>query len=177
MSAVEGFVHLYHVWGALGALTALLFGMEAHKSWRLAGGTWRSAPSEWLGFAAFATRETISDAYRFAKWTVRSFFGLPFDWGHGEWNGRAYPKRQAILIGITLGGLSRFLTALYWAEKNRDWMAHVDTSVIMFASAVIMPAIIGDLLHHTTAWPEKGHRARLIGLAALCWVFVGLIGN
>lgn len=173
MSAVDAFVHLYHVWGALGALTASLFGIEAYRGWRAAGGLWRTAPAEWFYTLRWVSGETLKDIGRLLEWIVRGFFGLPFTWEQGEWRGRSYPRRQVILIGITLGGMSRLCTALYWAERNREWMAHVDGSVIAFASAVILPAAIGDLLHHHTAWPEKRHRARVILVAAMLWVGIG----
>jgi hypothetical protein len=175
MNYVEGFVHLYHIWGALGFITAAMFGIEAHRSWRLAGGTWREAPYEWAYAGTHVARETFRDIGRLIKWTVGSFFGMPFTWESGEWQGRKYPRRQTILIGITLGGTSRFLTALYWAEKNRDWMTSADNSVIFIASFVILPAIIGDLHHHATAWPNKPHRVRLLALVCAIYVCIGLV--
>lgn len=176
MSAVEGFVHLYHVWGILGAITAALFGLEAWRGWRVSGGTFRSAPSEWLYALRFSFREALFDCARLALWAGKSATGVPFVWENAEWQSRSYPRRQIILIGITLGGLSRMMTALYWSERNRDWMAHVDISVIFAASIVIFPAIIGDLYHQMTAWPNKHHRARLLGLACFAWVFAGMMG-
>lgn len=174
MSAVEGFVHLYHVWGFLGGLTAALFGLEAWRGWRTAGGTLRSAPGEWLYTLRFLSQETLFDSVRLVKWAVKSALGVPFVWEKAEWQGRSYPRRQVILIGITLGGLSRLMTALYWSERNRDWMTHVDASVIISASIVILPSILGDLHHQMTAWPSKQHRVRLLGLACLTWVLIGL---
>ena len=173
MSGVGAFVHLYHVWGALGALTALLFGVEAYRGWRASGGTWASAPAEWFYTLRWVSAETVRDVGRLFKWMARGFFGLPFDWRQSAWGSRSYPRRQIILIGITMGGSSRLLTALYWAERNRDWMAHVDGGVIFAASFVILPAIIGDLHHHHTAWPGKQHRVRLILFTAFCWVLAG----
>lgn len=175
MNAVNAFVHLYHVWGALGAITACLFGREAYRGWREAGGTWASAPGEWFYTLRWVSGETARDIARFASGALRGFLGIPFNWAETQWKGRIYPRRQVILIGITLGGTSRLLTALYWAERNREWMAHVDGTVIAFASAVILPAVIGDLFHHYTAWPEKRHRARMIMLAGCIWVLIGAL--
>lgn len=174
MSAVEGFVHLYHVWGMLGALTAVVFGREAWVGWREAGGTFRSAPREWAYALQHVSTEAARDVVRLFKWAGKSALGAPFIWETAQWRGRTYPRRQTILIGITLGGLSRMMTAMYWAERNRDWMEHTDMGVIVAASVVILPAVIGDLHHHMTAWPDKQHRVRLTALGSAAWVLYGL---
>jgi hypothetical protein len=36
-----------------------------------------------------------------------------------------------------------------------------------------MLAILGDINHHLTAWPDKRHRVRLIAVIAFAWVLFG----
>lgn len=175
MSGVGAFVHLYHIWGVLGLLTAVLFGMQGHRLWRESGGNWRDAPREWAYAGGWSLRETIKDVGRFAGWVVNGFLSLPYTWRQTEWSGRSYPSRLIIFIGITCGGVSRFLTALYWAEKNRGWMTEVDPWVLEMAALPVILAVVGDLHHHRTAWPSKTYRVRLIALVAFVWVIIGAI--
>lgn len=169
MSEVGAFIHLYHVFGLFGAITMLLFGRQAYRSWRASGGSWRSAPCEWLQFAGWTMRETVLDIVRCAIMPWR----LSHGWPESRWSGRSYPREQAILIGITLGGLGRMATALYWSERNRQWMEYADSWVIQMAAAPVCCMILGDFLHHTTAWPGRKHIPRLIAAFALAWVIYG----
>lgn len=175
MSGVGAFVHLYHIWGLFGLLTASLFGVQAYREWRKHGGTWRKAPGEWAYTLGWFFREALLDVGRFGKWAAMSFAGVPFNWGESPWQARKYTRQQVILIGITFGGMSRFLTALYWSEKNREWMNYAESWTIQMASAFVIMAIIGDLHHHMTAWPDKRHRVRLIVLVSLAWILFGTI--
>ena len=173
MSGVGAFVHLYHVWGLFGLLTAVLFGQQGYKNWRASGGTWRTAPGEWIYATGWLTGETLRDIWRLFKWFGKAFVGLPLDWQQSEWRGRVYSRQQIILVGITLGGLSRFLTALYWSERNRDWMQYADSWMLQMATVPIVLAVLGDFHHHMTAWPNKLHRTRLVAVSALAWVVYG----
>lgn len=171
MSEVGAFVHLYHVWGLFGAITMLVYGTQAHASWRASGGSWASAPCEWLRFMGWTLRETVLDIFRCAIMPWR----LYDKWPESEWRGRSYPREQSILIGITLGGMGRMLTALYWSERNREWMQYADSWMIQMASAPVFCMIVGDLLHHFTAWRDEKHVPRLITAVALIWVLYGAI--
>lgn len=171
MSEVGAFIHLYHVWGLFGAITMVLYGAQAYKSWRDAGGTWATAPCEWLQFIWWTLRETVLDIARCAvmPWQANKA------WPESEWNGRSYPREQSILVGITLGGMGRMLTALYWSERNREWMQYADSWMIHMAATPVLAMIFGDMLHHTTAWQGKKHIPRLILAASFVWVMIGAV--
>lgn len=170
---IGGFVHLYHIWGVFGLLTALLFGRLAYAGWREAGGRWRDAPGEWIGALSWSLRETVRDVSKLLGWATSAFVVTPFTWNDTVRESR-YPDRQIMLIGITLGGVARFLTALYWSEKNVAWMQRVDNTAIAMAATPVLIAIIGDVHHHLTAWPTQRHRVRLLCLVAAVWVAVGV---
>ena len=172
---IGAFVHLYHVGGVFGLLTAVLFGRLAYRGWRASGGTWRAAPGEWMYSARWTARETLRDLWRVFGWALSAFAMTPFAWHESERNGRKYPDRQIMLIGITLGGIARFLTAIYWSEKNVAWMQHVDSAAIMMAATPVLIAVAGDVHHHLTAWPDLRHRVRLLCIVALAWVLLGVM--
>lgn len=172
---IGAFVHLYHVCGVFGLLTAFLFGRLAYMGWREAGGTWATAPREWCEAIAGAVRESMRDIGRVAGWALSSFLVTPLVWSADATRPSRYPDRQIMLIGITLGGIARFLTALYWSEKNITWMQHVDNSAILMAATPALIAIVGDVHHHLTAWPRHRHRVRLLCIVALAWVLIGVM--
>ena len=168
---VDSFIHLYHVWGMFGLMTAFLYGRLAYRSGREAGGTWRRAPGEWLYAAKWNTHELLRDTLYMFRWALAALTGGPLGWRpEGEYSGPGYPPRQVISLGVTLGGVSRFLTALYWSEKNRAWMQYAGTSVILSASLPVLFAVCADILHHYTAWPTARYRSRLMVLAAVLWI-------
>lgn len=171
MSEVGAFIHLYHVWGLFGAITMLVFGRQAYRSWRASGGSWLSAPCEWLRFVGWTLREMVLDIVRVPFIPSR----LHEKWPESEWKGRSYPREQSILIGITLGGMGRMFTALYWSERNRNWMVHADDWMIQMAAAPVCCMIVGDFLHHTTAWHNQKHIPRLIAAFGLVWILVGAL--
>lgn len=177
MSGVGAFINLYHVWGLFGLVTAVTYGLQAYKEWRYNGGKWRAAPGEWFYAFAWFSRETIKDLGRLVQWMAQGFLGLPFDWRQTEWRSRTYSRLQVILLGITLGGVSRFLTAIYWSERNREWMGSPEACVLEMAAAPIFLAVLGDLHHHLTAWPERKHRVRLLAFVGLAWILFGAIGG
>jgi hypothetical protein len=167
---VGAFVHLYHIWGLFGAITACIFARQAYISWRASGGVWITAPCEWLYFIGWTLRETLFDL---ARCVIAPWRNGP--WPQSDWSNRAYPREQSILIGIAMGGTGRMITALYWSETNRTWMTHADAWNLYAASAPVLLMILGDFLHHQTAWPNHRYRSRLLTVAALLWIATGAI--
>lgn len=167
---VGGLIHLYHVWSIFGAITSVIFGMRAYKRWRVHGGTWVNAPKEWLALIRAFSFNTCRDCLSFFKWVFFGFAGVPYQWPNRRqevWN---YSADQTLLLGITLGGAGRFLTAAYWAY------AHVETNygpMVYIPALTVLVAIAGDTNHHITAWSHKPHRYRLTILASVLWVLVG----
>ena len=173
MNWIEGFVHLYHVWGIWGAVTALIYGPSAWRSWRENGGTFSSLASEYAGAVAYQSRELVFDVVRVTVGIMRGLFGVgPVIGTHKT--GWHYPREHMLLIGITLGGFSRFLTAIYWSEKNRAWM-HADNMLVMAAVPVII-AVVADAHHQIIAWPKRPWLARWLAFAGLAWIALGLAG-
>lgn len=173
---VEVFVNLYHVWGLFGLVTAVLYGRMTYRSWREAGGTWRRAPMEWLYSFHWNLREAAMDVLYIFRWALAAMAGGPLGWRpERAYMGPGYPPRQLIALGVTLGGSARFMTALYWSERNRDWMAHVDATVLAQAAVPVMFAVGADILHHYTAWPNSRYLSRLLIVAALLWIATPLL--
>lgn len=182
ITMVAGFVHLYHIWGLYGLLTALFFGRAAHRSWRKAGGAWQTA----LPDALRTTRETFgpigSDWVRLFKWFCVGLFSFSLKRGRAGWPvidtfwpepaAKKWPPDQTLLLGITLGGAARFATAMYWAEKNVGWMT--ENSVLIPAIPIVW-MIIADHNHQLTAFPKRPFIARLLLSAAMLWVALGLL--
>lgn len=171
MNAVEGFVHLYHVWAVWGAITAAIYGRAAYKSWREAGGLWYRAPGELAGYVFGNLFQSVLDYFRLLRWSIAGLTGLAYKWPDPV--PTRYARDHTLLLGITLGGLARLLTALYWAERNREWMS--ETNVWLPAVPIAM-AIFADANHQLTAWPNKPWIARMLLTAALVWVLYGLFG-
>lgn len=180
MTAVGAFVHLYHIWALWGALTAFLYGKAAYKGWRSAGGTWDRAPADIFGSLSSGLKEAALDWGRLFRWAFASFSGLLF---RKDDNGRyrlgsywpkptetRWPANQMLLIGITLGGLARLMTGLYWAELNTLWM---NEASVYIPPIPIIIAILADLNHQYTAWPSRPWIPRLLASAAVVWVLLG----
>lgn len=159
---IELFVRLYYVWGIMGAITASLYAASLFRSWRASGGRARSVPRELAAMLAGYFVALPSDVWRAMRFFVSGFAAGLYRWPDPPEGAARYSAAHALLFGITLGGLSRFMTAMYWAEGNRDWMQHVDDAHIMIASLPVIFAVVGDAMHHITAWPKHPHRARLI---------------
>lgn len=172
MNWVEGFVHLYHVWGIWGAITAAIYGPAAWLSWRECGGTVRSFLGEYAGAAGYQSRELVLDVVRVAVGIMRGLFGVGPVIGtrKASWH---YPREHMLLIGITLGGFSRFLTALYWSEKGWAWM-HADNMMTMAAGPIII-GVIADT-HKIIAWPKRPWFTRWLAFAGLAWIALGFAG-
>lgn len=173
---VDSFIHLYHVWGMFGLVTALLYGRVTYRSWREAGGTWQRAPSEWLYAAKWNTHELARDTLYMFRWALAALTGGPLGWREEmAYAAPGYPPRQLVALGVTLGGVARFLTALYWSERNREWMQYADASMMISAALPVLFAVCADTLHHCTAWPEARHRVRLMALLAFLWIVAPLL--
>lgn len=173
---LDSFVNLYHVWGVFGLVTAVLYGRLSYRSWREAGGTWRRAPGEWLYALRWNSREMGMDVLYVFRWALAAMVGGPLGWRpERTYVGPGYQPRQIIALGVTLGGTARFLTAIYWSERNHDWMQHADASVLAQAAIPVMFAVCADVLNHYTAWPEARHRSRLLVFAALLWIAAPLM--
>ena len=170
MNGVEGFVHLYHIWMLYGFITFAIYGQAAYQSWRSAGGAWLRAPSEVSGYVLGNVFQTIMDWFRLLRWAAAGLTGISYKWP--EPVPTRYAKDHTLLLGITMGGLSRFLTALYWSEKNRAWMT--ETNVWLPAVPVAL-AIFADSNHQLTAWAKRPWVPRLLLSAAFVWVMIGLL--
>ena len=162
MTFVGGFVHLYHIWGIYGAITALIFGRSAYRGWRKTGGQWRDVPRDVTGWFFGGLARTAGDWWRFSKWFLAGLIGIGFRRDKGGWpeidlffpdeEYARWPRNQTLLLGITLGGVSRFLTALYWAEKNTAWM---NEGNVFIPAIPIVVAILADMNHQFTAWHKR----------------------
>lgn len=177
MNLVQGFVHLYHIWGLFGAITMLIYGRSAYRNWREAGGTWRRAPCDIASILGGAVRDTLTDWIRFFGWVLVGIFGLAFKGARRKmwYEPRAgrWPSNHALLLGIALGGMARMFTALYWSERNTAWMTEVE---VIAPGVFVIMAILADANHQITAWPEKPWRARLLCSAAAVWIGIGVFG-
>jgi hypothetical protein len=172
---VELFVRLYYVWGIMGAITASLYAASLYRSWRAGGGTLLSAPTELAKALGNYFIAIPADIWRAMRFFVSGFAAGLYRWPDPPEGEGRYSAAHALLVGITLGGLARFLTAMAWAEANRDWMERVETPQLVIASLPVAFAVIGDAMHHITAWPKHPHRARLIAalmIAVLATAFV-----
>ena len=169
MNGVEGFVHLYHVWMIYGGVTALIYGQASYQSWQQAGGQWRTAPAEFTGYLFGGLWQVVADWTRLVRWMFAGLTGLSYRWP--EPVPAKYARDHTLLLGITLGGLSRFLTALYWSEKNRAWMT--ETNVWLPAVPVAL-AVLADANHQLTAWSKRPWIARMLLSGAVIWVLIGL---
>jgi hypothetical protein len=159
---IELFVRLYYVWGIMGAITASLYAASLYRSWRNGGGSLRTAPREIVSIVCGYFVAIPGDVWRAARFFISGFAAGLYRWPDPPEGAGRYSAAHALLVGITLGGMSRFFTAIYWAEANREWMEHVEPGHIMVASLPVIFAVIGDAMHHITAWPKHPHRARLI---------------
>lgn len=182
ISMVGGFVHLYHVWAIWGAITAVFFGRAAYRNWVRGGGQWRSAP----GMFGEAVRDTLQpiagDWLRLIKWFFAGMLSFSLKRGAAGWpvidtywpgpKTRRWPPDHTLLIGITLGGMARFFTAMYWAEKNVAWMT--EASVLVPAIPIIW-MILADHSHQLTTWPRRPWIARMILSLGILWTVLGLI--
>ncbi|MEO1169914.1 MAG: hypothetical protein AAFW97_14510 [Pseudomonadota bacterium] len=169
MSSVSAFVHLYHVWGVFGLITAIIYGRSAYQCWREDGGTFGNAPREIGGAGKHAAVETVRDWGRFVRWFFAGLTGIAYHWPETS-RKRVYSRDLTLLLGITLGGVSRAFTAAYWAEANTAWMTE---ATVWVPSIPIIAAIWADSKHQVTAWPDKPWRARLILSVAVVWIIAG----
>lgn len=177
MNDIEAFVRLYHVWGILGAITAWIYGAAAFQIWRQAGGTFRNAPADVIGGIRSFTVNSLADVWSLLRWTLSGFLGSAFSvfryqWPKGEMPAYRYGLGHTLRLGIALGGTARLLTALYWAERNTEWMNHVSVWV---PAVPILYAIAGDLAHHSTAWPRHQYRVRMLAIFSILYVGTGLL--
>lgn len=180
---IEMFVSLYYVWAVFGAITAFMYGRLAYKQWRAAGRTWGSVTNE-IGALSLGTLGRYArDWLNMVRYFVSGLTGFTFRRGKGGWPSinefmdepvevSDYPRNQRLLLGIALGGTSRFITAMYWAELNRGWMT--ETNVWLPAFPIFM-AILADTNHHMTAFSKRPWIARLLFSAAMVYVALGLM--
>lgn len=171
MNPVEGFVHLYHVWGLWGLITAIIYAPAAFREWRVKGGTLTRAPGEYVGIFGWQIKEAVLDLWRLATGIVHGLFGF----GHvppPETSPWRYTREHMLMLGIAVGGVSRLLTALYWSEKNRGWM---DGDTVWVPAIPVLFAIIADAHHHHAAWGEKRPwLPRWLKIGAATWIALGL---
>lgn len=169
MMAVGGFVHLYHVWGILGLLTAWTYARVAFSLWRARGGEWSAVPGE-LGIGALRQLWLVA---RDVALVVRGlatgalFSAMPGD-DPKEWR---YGREMPLLLGIMAGGVARLVTAFYWSVRNTAWMNH--SPEILVAGLPVTLAIAADILHQVSAHPRELWRARLLAGSAVSWVAIG----
>jgi hypothetical protein len=183
LDLVGGFVHLYHVWAVWGAITGIIFGRAAFKGWKESGGRIRDIPRDALSWATGNMLEAFKDVWRLLKWFIAGLIGLAGRKGKRGFEGidmyfpnaelSKWPRNQTLLIGISAGGISRFLTAMYWAEKNTAWMSQ---STVLIPAIPIMLAILADSNHQLTAWPKRPWIARILLTLGIGWIALGLLG-
>lgn len=172
MNSTEGFVHLYHVWGVWGLITALIYGPDAWRSWRASGGTLRAAPGEYAQAFSHHLLGIAADLVRLLLGIVKGLFSVgptPPAERPSPWR---YSSVHMLTLGITLGGIARLITAFYWSEKNRGWMT--DDNVWLPAIPVLI-AVIADAHHHFVQFSDRPWLPRWIKLTAAAWIFVGLL--
>lgn len=182
MSYVSAFVHLYHVWGVWGLITALIFGTQAHRNWRAAGGRWRDIPRDVGTALGQGVKQSLLDFWRLLRWFAAGLIGIALKRGDaglpeidlffpGPEQSR-WPRNQTLLLGITLGGASRLFTALYWSEANTQWMGEAS---VLIPSIPIVMAVMADTNHQFTAWPNRPWIARMLLVVAVSWILFGLL--
>lgn len=173
MNAVGGFVHLYHVWGIWGLITAMIYGPRAWASWRASGGKFATAPGEYLNALNHQIGEVARDIGRLMLGISRGLFGIgpmPPEETPSPW---PYSKVHMLTLGITLGGVARFLTAIYWSERNRAWMTE---QTVWIPAIPVLIAVVADVHHHVVAFEHRPWVSRWLKIAALLWIALGLLG-
>ena len=183
-TAVGMFVHLYHIWLVYGAMTSFIYGKDAVALMREEKYRLRDMPK---GFAVLvymtldaSRRDWINlakQALHLIRWFLAGLTSYPWSWParQFDWPADAKPvwplgRDLTLLVGITLGGASRMLTAFYWSEKNRAWMT--ETNVWIPAIPIVM-AVVADAHHHSIAWSDKPWRSRFLMTFAIAWVLFG----
>jgi hypothetical protein len=167
---IEAFVHLYHVWGVLGLLTALVYSRPTWRRWREAGGTYLNGPVDTVQLIVHHISLLGRDFLNIGKIAIARFSGVDLLWPQDPKSPWRYPSDQSLFVGIMLGGISRFITAFYWAEINTGWMTE---ETVWVPAVPIIIAVLADLSHHSTAWPLAHYRVRLLALAAVLWILIG----
>jgi hypothetical protein len=170
MNAVGMFVHLYHVWAVFGAITAFIYGRNLHRIMRAERVRLWTVPMGLVGIFARLLRQALRDWVNLFKGVVAGFTGMPWTWPSDENMVWPLSRHQTLMVGITLGGASRLLTAVYWAERNTGWMTQ---ETVWVPAIPIAMAVIADSHHHYVAWEQTPWRLRLLGTLALAWVLVG----
>lgn len=170
---VQGFVHLYHIWGLWGLTTALIYGRFAFNAWREQGGSWKSAPKENIQLSWYLVTQTLLDWLRVFKWAFTSLLGIPYQW-RVEPSSWKYSQEQSILLGIILGGTARILIASYWSAANTKWAHLVEPHTLLIPAIFVFCAIMGDSAFHIAYWWRKPWIPRLLFSGAMLWVALGL---
>jgi hypothetical protein len=179
---VEMFVNLYYVWAIFGGITAFFYGRAAWKLWVAQGGSWRIMTGDVSRLTWHWIARTSKDWWQIGRYFVTGLIGFTVSRGKSGWPqidefmddppDTDFPRNMRLMCGITLGGLARLVTALYWAELNRGWMT--ETNVWVPAIPIVL-AILADMNHHYTAWPKRPWIARLLFSAAMVYVALGLL--
>jgi len=169
MNSVGAFVHLYHVWGVLGLVTAVVYGRNIWAQWRVSGGTAINAPGELARLIWHHARLSVSDIGAIVRGAWCRFTGLDHVWSQDPKSPWTYGTEHSLLLGIMLGGVARFATAFYWAELNTAW---VSTEMVWVPSIPILLAVLADLSHHATALKSKMPLRWAIILSTL-WIVYG----
>jgi len=179
---IDMFVNLYYVWAVFGGITAFFYGRAAWVLWREHTHTFLGMVSDVRLSSRNWLVSTGRDWVQLGRYFVTGLTGFTFRRGVGGWPQidefmdepplTEFPRSLRLMIGITLGGLARLLTALYWAELNRGWMT--ETNVWIPAIPIVF-AIMADVNHHYTAWPRRPWIARLLFSAGMAFVGAGLL--
>ena len=162
LNNIKLFVHVYHVWAAFGLITFGLFLPQAWRGWKSGGGKILYAPCEILRLVGFVVVATIRDWLRIPLLVIHVIRGDRYVWPHTPNPVWKYETAQTLRLGIMFGGMSRFLTALYWSEKNVAWMTDAN---VFIPGLLVAIAIVADALHQVTAWPNSPHRTRIVPFA------------
>lgn len=172
MSWTGAFIHLCHVWGLLGLITAMRYGVTAYNRWEHQGGTFSNAPGDTLRLLYTHFKLVWRDLGSIPRAAIARFTGIDYRWPLDPESQWRYSNEQALLVGIFLGGATRFFTAFYWAGKNTTW---ITPETVIIPALPLVFAIIADLSHQSTAWPTKLYRIRLAALASILWVLIGAV--
>ena len=171
MNFVDAFAHLCHIWGLFGFITFLVYANDTRKALRSEGVEAMQYPDKALLFAGRQLKYTVKDLVSLAVGLYHGLIGI----GAVVFDDRsAYTLRNStvLMLGISLGGLSRFFTSLYWAL--------VDMQVLITSMPVaIVPmflAVIADTNHHHIVWHKKPWRGRFLMVFAFTWVVLGALG-
>jgi hypothetical protein len=179
---IEMFVNLYYVWAVFGGITAFFYGRAAWKLWRDKAPTVTDLRNDIGSLSLAWLVRTSRDWLQLGRYFVTGLTGFTFRRGMGGWPQidefmdeeplSPFPQSLRLMVGITLGGMARCTTALYWAELNRDWMT---TTNVWLPAVPIVLAIMADTNHHYTAWPKRPWIARLLFSVAMVYVALGLL--